>query len=213
MIVFDLDGTLVDSRGDIANACNEALRAVGRAPLPVEVVSTFVGDGARTLLVRALEVAPDDPIVERALVAFDAYYLANPARDSRLMPGTLEALDALEGRTLAVATNKRRITAEAVLAGMGLSARFAHVWGGGDGPLKPDPHAIHALSRRAGVDAREVWMIGDGPQDVGAGKAAGARTVAVLGGFHPEERVRALGPEFVIRSLTELAAIVLGSGG
>jgi phosphoglycolate phosphatase len=180
------------------------------------MTSTFVGDGARTLLVRALrvcgaEVEASDPVVERALVAFDAHYLANPARASQVMPGALEALDALDGRTLAVATNKRRLTAEAVLTAMGLRARFAHVWGGGDGPLKPDPSSIHTLRERVGCAMEDVWMVGDGPQDVGAGKAAGARTVAVLGGFHPEERVRASGPDFVIRSLAELVAIV-GSG-
>lgn len=212
MIVFDLDGTLVDSRGDIANACNAALVAVGRRPLDRELIATFVGDGARTLLARALEVEKGDALVERAVPFFDAHYLANPARETRLMPGTLEALDALGHRTLAVATNKRRLTAEAVLGAMGLLERFAFVWGGGDGPLKPDPHAVRTLAERAGRDPRELWMVGDGPQDVGAGKAAGARTVAVLGGFHPEERVRPLGPDHVIATLFELAEIVLRSG-
>lgn len=207
MLIFDLDGTLVDSRRDIAAACNHALEAVGRPRLPDELVATFVGDGARKLLERALGPA-DAPTAARAMDAFLDFYLAHPVVHTRPMPGAVEALDALAGRPMAVATNKRREVAVAVLRDLGLARRFGAVWGGGDGPVKPDPACVLALAERAGVPPSDVWMVGDGTQDVGAGKAAGAHTVAVLGGFHDEARLRALAPEHVVRDLRELPALL-----
>ena len=101
-----------------------------------------------------------------------------------------------------------RDVAVAILRELGLLSRFTHVWGGGDGAPKPDPACVRVLAERSQCALSDVWMIGDGTQDVGAGKAAGVRTVAVLGGFHGDSALRSLGPDWVIRDLRELPAIV-----
>lgn len=209
MLIFDLDGTLIDSRRDIATACNHALEVLGRTPLDVDEVGTFVGDGARKLIQRAL-ATEDESLIDRGLEAFLAYYLAHPVVHTKPMPGAIEALDALKSKSwhLAVATNKRHEVAEAVLRELGMLDRFVDLWGGGDGTPKPDPACIHMLAERTKTPLADVWIIGDGIQDIGAGKAAGVRTIAVLGGFHDERKLRALAPDHVVRDLREVAPIV-----
>ncbi len=209
LLVFDLDGTLIDSRRDIADACNVALSAVGRPPLPMEEIATFVGDGVRNLLSRALGCPSDDPLIDDALVPLIDHYLAHPITHTTWMPGAREALNLASDHVLCVATNKRTKVALAILDALGVREKFAAVTGGGDGPLKPDPAAIHALVARVGWtgDPRSVWMIGDGPQDVGAGIGAGATTVAVAGGFHSKERLATLKVDYLLDSLSELPAL------
>jgi phosphoglycolate phosphatase len=205
VLVFDLDGTLIDSRLDIANACNHALTVLGRPTLPIDQIGSFVGDGARMLIARALR---DDALVDRGLEIFIAYYLEHPVEHTKPMPGVIEALDMLAGRKMAVATNKKREVAVEVLRRLGMLDRFATVWGGGDGTPKPDPACIYAIAERSSTPLAECWMIGDGSQDIGAGKNAGVRTVAVRGGFHEAEKLRALQPDFVVSDLRELPAIL-----
>ena len=208
LVTFDLDGTLVDSRGDIAAACNHALGSLGRPELPLATISGFVGDGGRKLLERALKVEAEAPIVDVALAAFDGYYRAHPAVHTVFLPGAREALDALREHPLALATNKRRGATLAVLEALGIRERFAAVSAGGDGPLKPDPECLLRLCRALSVSAADTFMVGDGPQDIGAGRAAGCITVAVLGGFHDEAKLRALAPDYLLRTLHELPAVV-----
>ena len=194
--VFDLDGTLVDSRIDIATACNHALVASGREPLPIDRVATFVGDGARKLLARAF--GTDD--VEAPLAEFLRYYAAHPVDHTRWMPGARDALAKLV--PAAIVTNKARVVAERVVEALGI--RVEVLVAGGDCPLKPDPAPILRAVAALGSRPSETWVIGDGVQDALAGKAAGCPTIAVLGGFHAEDRLRAAGPTRVVSSLEEL---------
>jgi phosphoglycolate phosphatase len=202
--IFDLDGTLVDSAGDIAAAVNHALEAEGRTRLPVAAVRRLVGDGARMLVARAFAQPPE--AVDRPLAIFHAYYTAHPCEETALMPGALAALDALAGARLALVTNKPRDATLPVLEALGLAPRFAAIYAGGDGPLKPDPTAIRAVL--GGVAPGRAWVIGDGPQDVAAGRAAGCFTVAVLGGYGDEARLRAAAPDVVLASLAELPELL-----
>ncbi|MBS2013418.1 MAG: HAD-IA family hydrolase [Deltaproteobacteria bacterium] len=204
-LVFDLDGTLVDSRRDIAEACNHALERHGREPLPLERILPMIGDGARALVARALASPPDDPFVDGVLATFREFYLANPCVHTVLLPGAREALAA--GPPCALVTNKPRDVTQLVLDALGIAGSFAALWGGGDGPLKPAPDGILAVADRLGVSAHDTWMIGDGPQDVLAGRAAGAFTVAVRG-IADEERLLASKPDRVIASLDEIPALV-----
>lgn len=211
-ILFDLDGTLVDSRKDIAAACNHALAAVGRPPLDEATIAGFVGDGARMLLSRALQTgAGAEPILDEALARFQAFYARHAADHTTWMPGALDALEALTDRALALVTNKPREATLAVLEALGQGARFGAIVAGGDGPLKPDPRAVHAALGPLHVLPAEAWMVGDGRQDIEAGRAAGCSTVAVRGGFGTAEQLAAARPDCTLDSLVGLVALVRAS--
>jgi phosphoglycolate phosphatase len=202
-IAFDLDGTLVDSRGDIAAACNHTLEWAGRAPLAESTVATFVGDGARTLLARAFGVPRESPELEPLLAEWGRYYAAHPVDRTTWMPGARRALDELpkRGVRLALVTNKTRVVTLAILAALDVASRFDALYAGGDGPLKPAPDAVLRVATLLGVQASDVWVVGDGAQDMGAARAAGARAVGILGGFHSEARLRAAEPDVVYAGL------------
>jgi phosphoglycolate phosphatase len=208
--VFDLDGTLIDSALDIAAAANHALGYAGLPLLSVERVKSFVGDGARALVARASGLDENDPRVEPLLAEFFAYYDAHAATFSRPLPGALEALEALASDyPLALATNKARRSTNAALAELGLARYFRVIVAGGDPPRpKPSPEALIFIAGELGLRTNELVMVGDGPQDILAGRAAGARTVGVRGGMASDERLLAAAPEVVIASLAELPAVV-----
>lgn len=204
-LVFDLDGTLVDSRRDIAEAANATRVAFGREPIPDEQILAMVGDGARALVARVFELPLDDPDVDERLSTFRRIYEADPCRHATLLPGAREALAI--GLPAALVTNKPRGITLLLLDGLGIAPAFGAVWGGDDGPLKPDPAGVAAVLATLGVPAAQAWMIGDGPQDVGAGKAAGCFTVAVPG-IAERERLLASAPDHLIDSLAELPDLV-----
>jgi phosphoglycolate phosphatase len=205
---FDLDGTLIDSRRDIAAACNHVLTGARRAPLDEAVIATFVGDGARSLLARAFGIEKTSPELDALHDEFVRHYAAHPITHTGWMPGALDALDALRSFPLAIVTNKTRTVTLAVLDALAARGRFAAIYGAGDGPLKPSPEPIRSIARSLGVAPAELWVVGDAVQDVGAGRAAGSPTVGVLGGFHAEQRLRDAGPDHVLSSLTDLPDLV-----
>lgn len=209
-VVFDLDGTLIDSRKDIARATNHALAELGRPTLPVERVASFVGDGAPALLSRALGVPEEDPLVSELLGVFLDFYTAHPVVHTTLMPGALDALRELSGDfALALCTNKPRRTTDAVLAGLSLSQYFAIVLAGDDLPAKkPDPAPLFHIAQHLGLAPNTLAMVGDGPQDVEAGRAAFAFTVGVRGGIIPFERLVAASPDVLLETLAELPALL-----
>jgi len=208
-LLFDLDGTLVDSRGDIAAACNAALAAHGRPTLPLGSILPMVGDGARMLIMRALAAVevPGEPLLEEVVATFRDYYLAHPCVLTTMLPGAREILDEarLDGLSCALVTNKPRDVTLALLQALGLESTFAAVWGGGDGPLKPAPNGVLSALTRLGVAAADAWMIGDGPQDIDAGRAAGCFTVGIPG-IAERERLFASAPDIIYESLDELRA-------
>ncbi len=208
-VVFDLDGTLVDSRRDIAEAVNHALELAGLARLPRAELESYVGDGAPLLMARAAGIDVKDPRVAHMVTDFLDYYADHPIDHSTLMPGAAEALDALAGYPLGVCTNKPRRTTLPVIAGLKLAARFRSVFAGDDLPTrKPDPAMLHEVARQLGVRVRELVMVGDGPQDILAGRAAGAYTIGVRGGIQAFERLSAAEPDVVIDTLAELGELV-----
>ena len=202
-IVYDLDGTLVDSRRDIADALNRTLSAHGREELPLERVLPMIGDGARALVARAFSFSPEDPAIEAPLASFGRFYAERPCVHTTLLPGARECL-ALPFPS-AIVTNKPRSLTMLVLAALGVDVRV--VRGGGDGPLKPDPALVLSALTELGVAPAEAWLVGDGPQDVLAGKAAGCTTVLVPG-IAERERGLAAGPDLVLASLGEVVRIL-----
>jgi phosphoglycolate phosphatase len=201
--LFDLDGTLIDSRADITAACNHVLVWAGREALPVETVSGFVGDGARSLLARAFALPIDSTELEPLLDEWQRYYVAHPVDSTRWMPGAELAVAELSARgiPLAVVTNKLRAVSVAILDALGAASRFQALYAGGDGPLKPSPEPITRVCVALGVMPRDVWVVGDGAQDIEAAHAANARSIAIASGFHSEARLIAAAPHAIFPSL------------
>jgi phosphoglycolate phosphatase len=206
-IVFDLDGTLVDSHRDIAEAANHTLERFGFARLSHDELASYVGDGAPSLMARAARVALEDALTTSLVQAFLDYYAEHAVDYTQPMPGALEALEALAPYKLAICTNKPRRTALAVLRGLQLESRFEALVAGDDlSERKPHPAMVLEAARRLGVPPTEAVMVGDGPQDVLSGKAAGAYTIGVRGGIQGVEQLLRAAPDLLLDSLSELPA-------
>jgi 2-phosphoglycolate phosphatase len=208
-IAFDLDGTLIDSRGDIAAALNHALAEMGHKPLPEEQIARYVGDGARVLCSRASGLPEGHPDVQRILDAYLAYYVDHPVVLTRWMPSARETLELLRGYKLALVTNKPRRTTDAILGKLGVATLFAAITAEGDlTEKKPSPAPILWVADRLGMTPDQIVVVGDGPQDVESGRRAGCRTVGVLGGIPSRKRLEAVKPDVLIESLAELPHIM-----
>lgn len=209
LLVFDLDGTLVDSTVDLATATNAALRRVApdRPPLPLEKVQSFVGEGARVLIERSLRHAAIDLPVDDVLPHFLEAYGRCLLDTTHLYPGIADALDALDGSTLAVLTNKPGPFSRTILQGLGVGGRFARIWGAGDVPeRKPDSSGLRALVTDLAPERDDAWMIGDSPIDVRTARAAGVRAAGVTWGLNPEG-LRSEGPDRLIDEARGLLAL------
>ena len=184
LLVFDLDGTLVDSKVDLANAVNVALESFDLPPLPHPMIYSYVGDGATTLIRRAL---PKDKaaLLPEVLDRFLAYYRRHLLDTTRAYPGVAGALRKWAGiYRMAVLTNKGVAMTREILSGLSLDVYFFEVRGGDSFETKkPDPEGLLSIVREAGVEAQEAIMIGDSRNDVLAGKAAGAVTCGVTYGL------------------------------
>lgn len=210
LVVFDLDGTLADSRADIRSGLNAALDRVrpGTPPLSPEEVRAMIGEGALRLVTRALRARGLDEAPADVLPEFLACYRERLLDETRLYPGVLETLEALAPRPMAVLTNKPGDLSRALVDGLGIARFFARVVGGGDGPpKKPDPAGLRLLMDQAAARPEETTMVGDSAIDVRTGRAAGARTVGVTFGFDPEG-VRAEAPDLLLDRFPELVGRV-----
>jgi phosphoglycolate phosphatase len=210
LIVFDLDGTLVDSSRDLANAVNAALKRIDPAApeLALDVVRSFIGSGARNLVSRSLAHAGVALPPNEALPVFLEEYTRRLTEHTRFYPGVEDTLDRLSAHPMAVLTNKPGDMSRQILDALGAGARFFRVYGGGDLPSrKPDPDGLLRLMAEAMATPRTTVMVGDSAIDVRTGRAAGARTVGVRYGFDPESLVTEP-PDALFDSLQELPAFM-----
>jgi len=204
LLIFDLDGTLVDTRRDLANAVNYALRQMGRNEIDLETMTGYVGDGIRKLLERALGSAAESE-VEIARQHFRHFYFDHIADFSKPYPGIPELLEYFSGTKKAVLTNKPHEFTEALLQRLEICGYFEMIIGGQPNlKLKPDPEAVLKILHHLQVAPSRAIMIGDGENDILAGKAAMMKTCAATYGFRPPEKLSALQPDFVIHRPLEL---------
>ena len=205
LLVFDLDGTLVDSQRDLTDAVNATRAWMGLEPLPLVTVGQYVGNGAPVLVQRALPDAGKEDW-SRGLKYFLEYYRDHMLDSTVLYPGVREALDQLHAERvpLAVLTNKPiRFTLQ-MLEGLGLDLHFFRVYGGNSFPeKKPDPAGLNALVAESGADRARTIMIGDSAVDVETARNAGVQACGVRWGFQPETFV-ASPPDFLIDDMREL---------
>jgi phosphoglycolate phosphatase len=212
LVLFDLDGTLVDSLPDIASALNGALGSAGLAPLPLDVVRGLVGEGVQRLVEKAL-VAQQAQHLDAAALTRQVVeiYTRQPCVQTRLYPGMASTLEALarRGARLCVLTNKVGSVARALVAALALGDTFDEVIGDGDGHArKPAPDAALALFRKAGVSAGRALMVGDGLPDLALARAAGCPVAACAWGYSDRATLEAQRPDFLVEAPADLLSIV-----
>jgi phosphoglycolate phosphatase len=221
-VIYDLDGTLVDSRQDLTQAVNRALERLGHAPLDGEQVWSFVGEGAELLVRRALSAArqrdgqgeerPEElpaALVAEAMPVWRDCYSACLLDHTRLFPGLEAVLDGPPALR-AVLTNKPGVFTRRILDGLGLTPRFAKVVGGDEAPRKPDPQGLLSICAALGVAPAEALMVGDSLVDLAVARAAGVRVCGVTWGHASREELEAARPDFLAESAGELGAVIAG---
>ena len=214
LVIFDLDGTLIDSSRDLANAVNATRAHLGLAPIENETVYSYVGNGAPVLIRKALGPEYADEEVQSALEYFLAYYREHMLDNTVLYPGVREVLDEFRraGLTMAVLTNKPVRFSQGIVDGLGLGAHFRRVYGGNSfEQKKPHPVGIETLMNEAGAAREETVMVGDSSVDVQTARNARVTACGVTWGFQPDT-FAAWPPDFLVNTAGELADRVLGRG-
>jgi phosphoglycolate phosphatase len=217
LIVFDLDGTLIDSRLDLVHSVNAALRHIGRPELPDEVIAGYVGDGAPILIQRALGgESVDEALVRKGLEFFLSYYREHKLDHTTVYAGIASALTALQQssngipRKMAVLTNKPVNPSRAIVEALSLARFFTRVYGGNSFPSKkPDPEGALKLLEESGVRPEQAVMVGDSHVDVETGRNARMWTVGVTYGFAPHTLDDAK-PDVSLDTPAELAEFFCG---
>ena len=214
LVIFDLDGTLIDSRLDLVHSVNAALRHIGRPELPDDIIASYVGDGAPILIQRALggEVV-DEALVRKGLEFFLSYYREHKLDHTTVYPGIAEALAAIQHsangvpRKMAVLSNKPVNPSRAIVEELGLGPFFSHVYGGNSFVTKkPDPEGARKLLQENEVLPEETAMVGDSHVDIETGRNAGLWTIGVSYGFAPHT-LQDAEPDIHIDTPPELAEV------
>src|ERR1700693_5061204 len=214
LVIFDLDGTLIDSRLDLVHSVNAALRHIGRPALPDDVIASYVGDGAPILIQRALggEVV-DDALVRQGLQFFLSYYREHKLDHTTVYAGVKEALSAVQRasngapRKLAVLSNKPIVPSRAIVEALGLGAFFIQIYGGNSfATKKPDPEGALKLLEETGVPPHQAVIVGDSQVDIETGRNAGLYPVGVPYGFAPHT-LTATPPDVLVDFPAELSEL------
>ena len=211
LVIFDLDGTLIDSRLDLINSVNAMLRHVNHPELPGEVVASYVGDGAPMLVRRALGDPEDENFFRGALEYFLSYYREHKLDHTVVYEGSPEALQRIQAngvaRKLAVLSNKPVNPSRAILEALGLAPFFVQVYGGNSfATKKPDPLGVRTLLEETGTSPESAMIVGDSSVDVLTGRNAGIATCGVTYGFAPHTLCE-VQPDVTVESPEDLGAL------
>jgi phosphoglycolate phosphatase len=211
LVIFDLDGTLIDSRLDLIHSVNAMLRNFDRPELPGEVVASYVGDGAPMLVRRALGDPEDEKFFRAGLEFFLNYYREHKLDHTHVYSGIPEALQQIgsngANRKMAVLSNKPVNPSRAIVEALGLANFFVHVYGGNSfDTKKPDPLGVNTLLKETGNSPTDAMIVGDSSIDVLTGRNAGIATCGVSYGFAPHTLCEAP-PDVVVESPQELAEL------
>jgi phosphoglycolate phosphatase len=211
LMLFDLDGTLIDSRADLARSINLMLADLNRPALPESQVAGFVGDGVRVLVYRSLTATgpegkpPDQELHQRGIDLMRHHYSAQMLVETRLYPGVAETLEYFDHKRIGLVTSKETDLASSILDHFGISRYFDCIVGGDMLPdRKPDPGPVLKALELLDGERTDAVMIGDSENDVFAGKRAGTGTCAVTFGFRTEEELLKTEPDVIIRHFEEL---------
>ena len=207
LLVFDLDGTLIDSSLDLALSVNATRAEMGLEPLGQDQISSYVGNGAEMLIRRACGPDAREETVARGLQFFLEYYRKNMLVNTKLYQGVQEALDTwwADGKTMAVLTNKPVRFSEALIVGLGLDGYFARIYGGNSFTTKkPDPYGLQLIMKELGFEPDQTLMVGDSAVDVLTARNAGTACAGVTFGLRPEDFER-YPPDILVRDLREMA--------
>ncbi|MFB3923767.1 MAG: HAD family hydrolase [Terriglobia bacterium] len=208
LLIFDLDGTLIDSKLDLALGVNAMRVQRGLAPLDSDVIGTYVGHGVANLVRRSLGEGASEAEVEACVEAFIEHYRAHMLDNTVPYPGVIEALEALRGRSLAVLSNKPVVFSREILAGLNMARFFAFVYGGNSfDRKKPDPAGVRKLMADLHSGPQQTLIIGDSDTDVLTGRNAGVWTCGVTYGFGAPTLAKAP-PDLMIDDLRRLPALL-----
>lgn len=214
-LIFDLDGTLVETAPDLVATLNAVLEREGIAPVAYEIARNFVGGGAKLMLARGIEAegrTVEPAALDRMFADFIVHYAANVAVHSRPFPGLTEALDILaaRGHRFAVCTNKLEHLSVLLLNELKLTARFEAICGQDTfGIQKPDPEILRRTIAAAGGDVRRSIMVGDSETDILTARAAGIPVIAVDFGYS-DRPVSEYGPDRLISHFSQLPEKIAG---
>jgi phosphoglycolate phosphatase len=216
LLVFDLDGTLVDSKADLTKSINAMLRHYQRPELPEDIIGSYVGDGAPMLVRRALGDPQDEAFVQDALKYFMTYYREHKLDHTYAYEGVTEALARVRRSNpsikMAVLSNKPVMPSRGICDGLQLSEFFVQIYGGNSFPTKkPDPEGALTLLDEVGVRADESVMVGDSHNDVLTAQNAGMWSLGVTYGFSPES-LKTHPPDILVDTVAEMAEVLAQRG-
>lgn len=218
LLLFDLDGTLIDSREDLGDSVNLALAEMRFRQIPIESAFGFIGEGVWNLMLRSLRASlgrePETTLVNEAVEVFRGHYGRNCLVKTRLYDGVAGTLDLLGEYRKAVITNKPRDFSVKIIEALGIANRFEVVAGGDSFPKrKPDPMPLVETARLLGIAISDCVMIGDSRIDIESGKNAGVRTIGCTYGFRGREELAKAGADVLVNDFSGIATLCEAASG